>query len=106
MDEQESPPPVVDQPEQERFVLEWNGTTARLEYEARDDRLVLLHTEVPEQLGGRGVGGLLVKAGVARAERDGLRLAPWCSYARKWLQDHPEAVSSVEIDWSDPPARG
>jgi predicted GNAT family acetyltransferase len=104
MTSQESVPEVVDDTEQERFVLELDGAMARLDYDLDDGRLVLIHTEVPEQLGGRGLGGRLVQAGVARARRDGLTLAPWCAYARKWLRDHPDAAASVPIDWSEPPA--
>jgi predicted GNAT family acetyltransferase len=75
-----------------------------LDYEVEDGRLVLVHTEVPKQLGGRGLGGRLVQAGVERAAREGLTVAPWCPYARKWLRDHPDAIASVVVDWSEPPA--
>jgi predicted GNAT family acetyltransferase len=103
MTQQESAPDIVDDAEHERFVAEVDGTMARLEYEVDDGRLVLIHTEVPDRLGGRGLGGRLVQAGVARAARDGLTLAPWCPYARRWLQEHPDATASVVIDWSPPP---
>jgi predicted GNAT family acetyltransferase len=103
LSEQESSPEVVDDTEHERFVAEVDGLMARLEYEVDDGRLVLIHTEVPEPLGGRGLAGRLVRAGVARAARDGLTLAPWCPYARRWLQDHPDAAASVVVDWSPPP---
>jgi hypothetical protein len=105
MTEQEFPPGIVDDAEHERFVADVNGELARLEYEVDAGRLVLLHTEVPEPLGGRGLGGRLVQAAVARAARDGLTLAPWCPYARKWLQDHPDASAGVVIDWSPPHIR-
>jgi predicted GNAT family acetyltransferase len=105
MTEQDFAPEIVDDAERERFVAEVDGELARLEYEVEDGRLVLLHTEVPEPLGGRGLAGRLVQAAVARAARDGLTLAPWCPYARKWLQDHPDAAAAVVIDWSPPYAR-
>jgi predicted GNAT family acetyltransferase len=104
MSQQESGPDVVDDTEHQRFVAEVEGALARLDYQVGEGRLVLVHTEVPEQLGGRGLGGRLVQAGVARAARDGVALVPWCPYARKWLRDHPDAAASVEIDWSERPA--
>jgi predicted GNAT family acetyltransferase len=61
---------------------------------------VLVHTEVPEQLGGRGIGGQLVRAALEWAARDGLVIVPWCPFARKWLTDHPEATAAVGIDWA------
>jgi predicted GNAT family acetyltransferase len=106
MSEQESPPPVVDDREHDRFVLEWHGATAFLEYEVDDGRLLLIHTEVPESLGGRGIGGRLVQAGVDRAKRDRLTVIPWCPFARRWLRDHSDAAAAVAIDWSSSPAQG
>src|ERR1700730_1564789 len=98
MDEADSLPTVVDDAGYERFVAEQDGFVAQLEYEVDGARLILIHTEVPKQLGGQGLGGRLVEAGVARAERDGLTIAPWCPYARRWLQAHPDAVAGVKID--------
>jgi predicted GNAT family acetyltransferase len=72
---------------------------AELVYRRRGDRLVLLHTEVPEPLGGRGLGGALVRAAVERARRDGLTVVPLCPFAADWLTRHPEAAAGVEIDW-------
>jgi predicted GNAT family acetyltransferase len=97
MTQEQSPPEVVDDIANQRFVAVIDGSMARLDYELDGGRLILVHTEVPQQLGGRGLGGQLVQAGVARAVRDGLTLAPWCPYARKW--------PSVRIDWSEPPGR-
>jgi predicted GNAT family acetyltransferase len=99
-------PTVVDDTANERFIVEADGALAELDYELAGDRLILIHTEVPERLGGRGIAGQLVEASVARARREGLTIAPWCPYARRWLGGHPDAVSGVTIDWSDPPLPG
>jgi predicted GNAT family acetyltransferase len=92
-------PVVVDNPERHRFELEIDGHIAELTYRADDERLVLVHTGVPDELGGRGLGGLLVKAAVARAKADGLTIVPECSYARSWLEKHPDEVGAVPIAW-------
>jgi predicted GNAT family acetyltransferase len=95
---------VVDDAERHRFLYVEDGAEAQLVYRVDGDRLILVHTEVPDALGGRGIGGRLVQAGVDRATATGETLLPWCPYARKWLQDHPDVASTVTIDWSDPPA--
>jgi len=105
MPDAEPLPEIVDQTEAERFVLEADGAVAELDYELEGDRLILVHTGVPEELGGRGIAGRLVSAGVARARRDHLIIAPWCPYARRWLTQHPDQVEGITIDWSEPPAR-
>jgi predicted GNAT family acetyltransferase len=95
---------VVDDPTEERFVLAEDGQEAELIYEAKDNELILIHTEVPEALGGRGIGGQLVRAAIRRAEATGETVVPWCPYARKWLRDHPDAITGITIDWRDPPS--
>jgi predicted GNAT family acetyltransferase len=94
---------VVDEPERHRFRYSEDGADAELVYRVDGDRLVLVHTEVPKALGGRGVGGRLVRAAVERAERSGETVLPWCPFARTWLRDHPDVAAGISIDWSDPP---
>jgi predicted GNAT family acetyltransferase len=94
---------VIDQSDHHRFAYEEGGHLAELVYRTEPGRLVLVHTEVPEALGGRGVAGRLVRAAVDRATASGETVAPWCPYARKWLHDHGKEAGAVTIDWSDPP---
>ena len=93
---------IVDTPDEDRFLHVEDGHEAQLVYRAEPGRLVLVHTEVPKELGGRGLAGKLVQAAVERAERTGETVAPWCPYARKWLQDHPDAAARITVDWSEP----
>ena len=90
---------VIDNPDASRFELRADGQLAELVYRIRGDRLVLVHTEVPVELEGRGIGGRLVTAALDRAAREGLTLVPLCPFARGWLERHPEAASKVVIEW-------
>jgi uncharacterized protein len=90
---------VTDNPDASRFELRMDGRLAELIYHVRGDRLVLVHTEVPVELEGHGIGGRLVTAAVDRAVREGLTLVPLCPFARGWLQRHPDAASKAVIDW-------
>jgi len=94
---------VVDNRAGSRFELSKSSPGAYLAYRRRADRLVLVHTEVPEPLGGHGVGGRLVHAAVARASGEGLTVVPLCPFARGWLERHPEAAATVTVDWGEPP---
>jgi uncharacterized protein len=95
-------PDVVDVPEESRFVLRAPGATAELDYHLNGSRLVLIHTEVPQALSGHGVGGRLVRAAIDRAARDRLTVVPWCPFARRWLQDHPDESARITLDWDSP----
>ena len=99
------PPSVIDVPGANRFILDDHGARAQLVYEVDDGRLLLLHTEVPGELGGRGVGGRLVRASLQRAVRDRLTVVPWCPFARQWLRKHPDVVAEagIAVDWSSRP---
>lgn len=96
---------VTDEQANTRFVVTEGGADAQLVYRVEGDRLILTHTEVPEEFQGRGIGGRLVRAAAERAEADGMTVAPWCSYARKWLEDHPDVTERLTVDWSAPPSR-
>ena len=61
---------VVDDTAGSRFVISEGGAEAELLYVIEGDRMLLVHTEVPEAWGGRGIGGRLVRAALARAKAD------------------------------------
>jgi predicted GNAT family acetyltransferase len=94
---------VIDNESEHRFELTRDGYTAHLTYATDGDRLTLIHTSVPEELEGHGLGGELVQAAVDRAKREGLTIVPVCRYARRWLRKHADALGDVQIDWSSEP---
>jgi uncharacterized protein len=81
----------------ERFTHVEDGHEAELTYSIEGDRMTLLHTGVPEELGGRGIGGALVEQAVAKARSEGLTIVPTCSYARSWIEKHQDAVEGVSV---------
>lgn len=90
---------VVDHAQTSRFVVFEGDDAAELTYRTDGDRLVLVHTGVPDAMGGRGIGGQLVAAAVARAEASGETLVPRCPFARSWLEKHPDEAARVAVDW-------
>jgi predicted GNAT family acetyltransferase len=90
---------VTDNQAESRLELEADGHVAELEYRRNGKRLVLIHTEVPTELEGRGLGGRLVTAAVERAQRDSMTIVPLCPFARGWLERHPDVAAQVEVDW-------
>ena len=91
--------PVTDNQAASRFEISEGGHLAELRYHRNGKRLVLIHTEVPDALTGRGLGGRLVAAAVDQAAREGLTIVPLCPFARDWLPRHPDVASRAAIDW-------
>ena len=92
-------PQVTDNPAESRFELRDDGHLAELLYRLNGKRLVLIHTETPVELEGRGFGGRLVAAAVDRAAREGLTVVPLCPFARGWLERHADEAAKATIDW-------
>ncbi len=93
---------VIDNPAESRLEVHIGGELAELIYHKNGNRLALVHTEVPEALGGRGIGGRLVEAALDKAAADGMTIVPLCPYARAWLERHRDEAAKVPIDWAGP----
>lgn len=76
--------------ERSRFELVVDGHTAFLDFKQDGDLLELIHTDVPDELEGKGVGSRLVREVLAQAREEGLKVIPTCAFVRSYLQRHPE----------------
>jgi hypothetical protein len=91
---------VTDNQGDARLEVREDGELAQLLYRTRAGRLILVHTDVPEALEGRGLGGELVRAAIGKATAEAMTLVPLCPFARSWLERHPEEAANVAIDWT------
>lgn len=66
------------------------GRRSFLQYRLAGDVLTIVHTEVPPELAGHGIGGDLVRAALEMARSNGWRVRPVCSYAAAFVQKHTE----------------
>jgi predicted GNAT family acetyltransferase len=74
-----------------RFFVPLDDGEAELLYAAfSDDILDLQHTEVPPSGKGHGIGDALVRAALAYAREQGLRVVATCPYVQAWLRHHPD----------------
>ena len=80
---------------QSRFFIARDGRTAYMSYRRAHDSVSFLHTEVPAEMQGHGVGGSLVRAGLDYARGLGLRIIPLCPFVRSWIERHPEYKKDV-----------
>lgn len=82
----------------QQFEAETDGHLAVIQYRMEGDRIVFLHTEVPQELGGRGVGSTLAKAALEDARVRGLTVVPLCPFVRAYIERHQEYLPIVDED--------
>ena len=87
----EEDPRVLDDPGGRRYELRLGDTLAGfLAYRLEPGVMVLVHTEVDEAFGGRGLGGVLVRGTLEDARARGLSVVAECPYVRSYLRRHPD----------------
>jgi len=88
---------VVNNEAGRRFEITVGGHTGFLQYAKAGDRINLLHTEVPKELGGRGLGNVLAKAALDDARDTHLSVIPTCPFIKKFIERNPEYAPLVAI---------
>jgi predicted GNAT family acetyltransferase len=87
--------PVVDNPDASQFEARVDGHIAFVSYARRGDLIILTHTEVPEELQGRGLGNTLAHAVLERARNERWKVVARCPFIAKYIARHPEYRSLV-----------
>lgn len=72
-----------------RFTTMVDGHTCEIDYRLDGRTMTIVHTGVPEPVGGRGIAALLTRFAVGVAEARGWSVRPACSYARIWFERNP-----------------
>ncbi len=83
-------PRVKDNPAMDQFEMGSGDSTAFVEYRRAGDRIVLVHTEVPQALSGQGVGSKLVGGTLDAVRAEGLKVVPRCEFVAAYIERHPE----------------
>ncbi len=81
---------VQDNPEKHQFELIVDGHTALAAYRLKPGVITFIHTEVPKELGGRGIGGQLAKGALDQVRERGLKVVPICPFIKAYIEKHPE----------------
>ena len=79
--------------DQRRFQALVEGQPCVVDYELAGGVMTITHTGVPAALEGRGIAAELTRAVLAHATKAGLKVRPLCSYARVYMQRHPETAA-------------
>ena len=80
---------VSDNPAMSRFEMTSGDAIAFVEYQRARDRIVLIHTEVPEALSGQGVGSKLVAGVLDQIRSEGAKVVAQCEFVSAFIRRHP-----------------
>lgn len=80
---------VTDKRAQHRYELAVDGHIAATYYEIADGVITFVHTEVPSELGGRGIGSKLIGGALDQVRASGLKVIAQCPFVKAFIERNP-----------------
>lgn len=87
---------VIDNPTEHRYELTVDGHLAGAYYTLADDVITFTHTEVPKELGGRGIGSQLVKGALDDVRARNLKVVAQCPFVAGYIGKHADYSSLLK----------
>jgi uncharacterized protein len=80
----------------QQFAADVDGKKAFIDYKKQNDgTLNLLHTEVPPEFEGKGIGSQLVKQTLEQIKAEGAKIIPSCRFVAAYIKRHKEYESLI-----------
>ena len=77
---------VVNNTAKHRYELSVDGHVAATYYTLADGIITFVHTEVPPELGGKGIGSKLIKGALDQVRASGLKVIPECPFVKAFIE--------------------
>lgn len=87
---------IRNNPEASQYEVIVDGYLAKIEYILRDNRIIFVHTEVPDELGGQGIASKMAYYALEDVKAKGYTVVPRCPFVRGYIERHPEYQSLVQ----------
>ena len=81
---------IINNETKHRYELTVDGHIAATYYEIADGVITFVHTEVPPELGGKGVGSRLIEGALDQVRAEGLKVIAQCPFVKAWIGKHPD----------------
>jgi predicted GNAT family acetyltransferase len=76
---------VVNNPAKHRYELSVEGHLAATYYAISGGVITFIHTEVPPELGGKGIGSKLIRGALDQVRADGLKVIAQCPFVKAFI---------------------
>jgi predicted GNAT family acetyltransferase len=80
---------IVNNRAEHRYELTVDGHLAATYYEIADGVITFVHTEVPPELGGKGIGSKLIKGALDQVRAEGLKVIAQCPFVKAFIGKNP-----------------
>jgi hypothetical protein len=87
---------IVNNRTKRRYELSVDGHIAATYYDLANGIITFDHTEVPPELGGKGIGSKLVKGALDQVRADGLKVIAKCEFVKGYIGKHPEYADLLQ----------
>jgi hypothetical protein len=77
---------VVNNKSKHRYELAVESHIAATYYELAGGVITFVHTEVPPELGGKGVGSKLIRGALDQVRADGLKVIAQCPFVKAFIE--------------------
>jgi uncharacterized protein len=81
---------VVNNPAEHRYELAVEGHIAATYYKIDGGVITFIHTEVPSELGGKGIGSKLIRGALDQVRADGLKVIPQCPFVKAFIEKNSD----------------
>jgi uncharacterized protein len=81
---------IRDNKEFRRYELDKDGKIAFVKYARKPGIITFIHTEVPKELSGHGIGTALVRGVLDIARANGDKVVPLCRFVAAYMRQHKE----------------
>lgn len=88
---------LIDNAEVKRYEFKIEDRVAFIDYIKTRNKVYLTHTEVPSELGGKGVGSALIQAVLQDIKEQDLTVVPLCPFVAAYIKKHPKWKELVAI---------
>ena len=76
---------IVNNKADHRYELVVEGHLAATYYSLADGVITFIHTEVPPELGGKGIGSTLIRGALDQVRAEGLKVVAQCPFVKAFI---------------------
>ena len=87
---------IVNNKPHHRYELAIDGHIAATYYKIDAGVITFIHTEVPPELSGKGIGSKLIQGALDQLRAEGLKVIAQCPFVKAYIDKHPDYADLLQ----------